>query len=118
SHWCWYVCDREPLAVAVAATNYAIEGVTGEWAHLVCSSSRYAQSLPEAQRKSGMRWLRAHARYDDAHPWEALEIVGTILGAHPNAREVRAIHSALQRSYDYMLCTLEDCLAAVHAGAA
>jgi pyrroloquinoline quinone (PQQ) biosynthesis protein C len=118
SHWCWYVCDREPLAVAVAATNYAIEGVTGEWAHLVCSSDRYAESLPEAQRKSGMRWLRAHARYDDAHPWEALEIVGTILGAHPNAREVRAIHSALQRSYDYMLYTLEDCLAPAHADAA
>ena len=111
SHWCWYVCDREPLAVAVAATNYAIEGVTGEWAHLVCSSDRYAKSLPEEQRKSGMRWLRAHARYDDAHPWEALEIVATLLGAHPNGREVRAISSALQQSYDYMRYTLEECLA-------
>lgn len=111
SHWCWYVCDRESLAVAVAATNYAIEGVTGEWAHLICSSDRYAASLPEDRRKSGMRWLRAHARYDDAHPWEALEIVATILGARPSAREARAVRSALKRSYDYMLYTLDDCMA-------
>lgn len=109
-HWCWYVCDREPLAVAMAATNYAIEGVTGEWAHQVCSGDRYAQSLPEARRKSGMRWLRAHARYDDSHPWEALEIVATLLGSHPGAREIGAIRSAILCSYDYMLCTLEDCL--------
>lgn len=113
SHWCWYVCDREPLAVAMVATNYAVEGVTGEWAHLVCSSDCYAQSLPEEKRKSGMRWLRAHARYDDAHPWEALEVVATLLGAHPGAREIRTIRSALQRSYDYMLYTLEDCMADV-----
>lgn len=114
-HWCWYVCDREPLAVAVAATNYAIEGVTGKWAHLV-STERYAQSLPEEKRKSGMRWLRAHARYDDAHPWEALEIVATILGAHPSARDVAIVHAAVQRSYEYMRFTLEDCLAEVEPG--
>ena len=110
SHWCWYVCDREPLAVAVAATNYAIEGVTGEWAHLICSSQRYAESLPAEKRKSGMRWLRAHARYDDAHPWEALEIVATILGAHPGSREIQAVRRALQRSYEYMRFTLDDCM--------
>lgn len=111
SHWCWYVCDRGTLAVAMAATNYAIEGVTGEWAHLVCSSDRYAESLPEAKRKSGMRWLRAHARYDDAHPWEALEVIATILGGHPSAADSGRIRSALQESYEYMRYTLEDCLA-------
>jgi pyrroloquinoline quinone (PQQ) biosynthesis protein C len=111
SHWCWYVCDRDSLAIAIAATNYAIEGVTGEWAHLVCSSDRYAQSLPQERRKSGMRWLRAHAHYDDAHPWEALEIVATILGAHPGATEVGNVRAALRRSYEYMRLTLEDCLA-------
>ena len=109
-HWCWYVCDRDSLAIAIAATNYAIEGVTGEWAHLVCSSDRYAQSLPQERRKSGMRWLRAHAHYDDAHPWEALEIVATILGAHPSATEIGKVRAALRRSYEYMRLTLEDCL--------
>ena len=110
AHWCWYICDRGPLAEAVAATNYAIEGVTGEWAQLVCSSSRYADSLPPDKRKAGMRWLRAHARYDDSHPWEALEIIASMLGSDPGAREVAAIHTAIRRSYDYMRITLDDCM--------
>jgi pyrroloquinoline quinone (PQQ) biosynthesis protein C len=58
-----------------------------------------------------MRWLRAHARYDDSHPWEALEIVTTLLGADPDSREIEAIHTAIQRSYDYMRILLDDCLA-------
>jgi pyrroloquinoline quinone (PQQ) biosynthesis protein C len=109
-HWCWYICDRGSLAEAVAATNYAIEGATGEWAHLVSSSDRYASSLPEETRKAGLRWLRAHAHYDDSHPWEALEIVASILGARPGSREVQAVHTAIRRSYDYMRITLDDCL--------
>lgn len=111
SHWCWYICDHGSLAEAVAATNYAIEGATGEWARLVCSSDRYAASLPEEKRKIGMRWLRAHARYDDSHPWEALEIVCSLLGAHPHPREVDGVHTAIRRSYDYMRITLDDCIA-------
>jgi pyrroloquinoline quinone (PQQ) biosynthesis protein C len=112
-HWCWYICDRGSLAEAVAATNYAIEGATGEWAHWVCSSERYASSLPDEKRKPGMRWLRAHARYDDSHPWEALEIVASILGAHPPARDIEAIHTAIGLSYHYMRLTLDECLSDV-----
>jgi len=111
SHWCWFVCDRRPLAEAMAATNYAIEGATGQWAHFICSSERYAQSLPVAHRKSGMRWLRAHAKYDDAHPWEALEVVATLLGSDPTEEDVDAVRLAIRRSCDYMRLTLEDCLA-------
>lgn len=111
SHWCWFVCDRRALAEAMAATNYAIEGVTGQWAQVICSSERYAQSLPAAHRKSGMRWLRAHAKYDDAHPWEALEIVATLLGTDPPEEEIDAVRLAIRRSCDYMRLTLEDCLA-------
>src|SRR5579885_1799241 len=111
AHWCWYVCDRGSLAEAVAATNYAIEGATGEWAQLVCSSDRYAGSLPEGKRKSGMRWLRAHARYDDSHPWEALEIVASLLGSNPSSRDTEAILAAIRSSYDYMRITLDDCMA-------
>ena len=113
AHWCWYICDRGSLAEAIAATNYAIEGATGEWAQLVCSSDLYAGSLPDEKRKSGMRWLRAHARYDDTHPWEALEIVASILGESPGLREVEAIQAAIRRSYEYMRITLDDCLADV-----
>lgn len=113
AHWCWYICDRGSLAEAIAATNYAVEGATGEWAQLVCSSDRYAGSLPEEKRKSGMRWLRAHARYDDSHPWEALEIVTALLGANPSLRDIEPVHAAIRRSYDYMRITLDDCLVGV-----
>jgi pyrroloquinoline quinone (PQQ) biosynthesis protein C len=111
AHWCWYICDRGSLAEGLAATNYAIEGATGEWAQLVCSSDRYAGSLAQESRKSGMRWQRAHARYDDSHPWEALEIVAALLGANPGSRDVEAIQAAIRRSYDYMRITLDDCMA-------
>ena len=68
SHWCWYVCDRASLAVAIAATNYAVEGATGEWSCVVCSKTTYAESLPAHLRAPAMRWLRVHAEYDDTHP--------------------------------------------------
>lgn len=118
SHWCWYICDRGPLAEAIAATNYAIEGVTGEWAQLVCSSDRYADSLAPEKRKAGMRWLRAHARYDDSHPWEALEIIASLLGTEPSTQNAEAVHTAIRRSYDYMRITLDDCMADVDTLAA
>ena len=57
-----------------------------------------------------MRWLRAHAHYDDSHPWEALEIVASILGADPAPREIAGIRAAIRRSYEYMRITLDDCL--------
>jgi pyrroloquinoline quinone (PQQ) biosynthesis protein C len=59
-----------------------------------------------------MKWLRAHARYDDSHPWEALEIVATLLGADPGSRDIEGVHAAIQRSYDYMRILLDDCMAA------
>ena len=107
SHWCWYVCDRASLAVAIAATNYAVEGVTGEWSCLICSQPTYSESLPVAIRGPAMRWLRIHAEYDDAHPWEALEIVATLLGHSPTDEEVDAIRRAIRSTYIYFAMGLD-----------
>ncbi len=101
AHWCWYVCDRASLAVAIAATNYAVEGSTGEWACIVCSKSTYAESLPEEIRGPATRWLRLHAEYDDTHPWEALEIVATLLGNAPRPAEIEAVRRAIRSTYFY-----------------
>jgi pyrroloquinoline quinone (PQQ) biosynthesis protein C len=111
SHWCWHTCERDPLAAAMAATNYAIEGATGEWACLVCSSSAYELGFAPEARKQAMKWLRVHAEYDDTHPWEALEIIATVLGTQPHSRDVDAVHSCIRKSYDYMRMTLDECLA-------
>lgn len=112
AHWCWYVCAQPSLAVGVAATNYAVEGATGEWACRVCSTDRYASSFPESCRVSAMRWLRVHAEYDDTHPWEALDIVATLMGVEPSEADVDAIRSAVRTSYNYMELAVDGVLRA------
>ena len=116
SHWCWYVCDRASLAVAIAATNYAVEGATGEWSCVVCSKTTYAESLPAHLRAPAMRWLRVHAEYDDTHPWEALEIVATLLGHAPPVTEIDRVRRAVRSSYVYMEMALDQAMAAMMHG--
>jgi pyrroloquinoline quinone (PQQ) biosynthesis protein C len=111
SHWCWHTCERDPLAAAMAATNYAIEGVTGEWAYLVCSSTAYELGFAPEIRKQAMKWLKVHAQYDDTHPWEALEIIATILGTDPRPCDIEGVRSRISKSYEYMCMTLDKCLA-------
>lgn len=110
SHWCWHTCERDPLPAAMAATNCAIEGATGEWAALVCSSGVYESGFPEPVRKNAMKWLRVHAHYDDTHPWEALEIVATLMGHRPASRDIAGVRDGLRKSYEYMRMMFDDCL--------
>jgi len=117
AHWCWYVCQRRPLPVAIAATNYAVEGVTGEWASLVCSRDTYARSLPEKSRAAAIRWLRLHAQYDDTHPWEALEIVATLMGCNPPLEMVKEVERAIRSSYIYFETGLDHAMATLLHGA-
>lgn len=116
AHWCWYVSDQASLAVAVAATNYAIEGATGEWSCLVCSKTTYADSLPAELRTSATRWLRVHAEYDDTHPWEALDIVATLLGDSPSPAMVDEVRRAIRTSLAYMAMALDHALVAAVPG--
>lgn len=109
SHWCWRSSHVDTLAVGMAATNYAIEGVTGEWASFVCSTGEYAEGFEESTRKASMRWLHMHAKYDDMHPWEALQIVTSLLGAHPSAHDVYAVERAVSMSYRYFKLSLDEC---------
>ena len=115
SHWCWHTCERDTLAAAMAATNYAIEGVTGDWATLVCSRTTYADTFDPLVRAKAMKWLKLHAHYDDTHPWEALEIICTIMGTDPTQRGVNLIRSSVLKSYEYMRVTLDHCMSAERA---
>ncbi|BBR52904.1 MULTISPECIES: TenA family transcriptional regulator [Pseudomonas] len=112
--WCWRVCATESLALSMAATNYAIEGATGEWAALVCSTDTYALSFPEDIRKRAMKWLKMHAQYDDAHPWEALEIICTLAGEHPTPGLRAELRRTICKSYDCMFLFLERCMQLEH----
>lgn len=99
ANWCLDVSANETLAAGIAATNYAVEGTTGECANLVYKSDQYAASFPKESRNASLRWLKLHAAYDDEHPWEALEIVCTLLGESPSALEVAHIKECIRRSY-------------------
>ena len=50
SHWCWKSSNADPLHASMAATNFAVEGVSGEWSTLLCSRDTLAQSYPESIR--------------------------------------------------------------------
>lgn len=68
-------CARGSLAEGIAASNWAIEGITGVWTQQVVEPFR-AYSADGARIDAGsMMWLKAHSRYDDVHPVEALEII-------------------------------------------
>lgn len=116
AHWCWHVSDHASLPVAIAATNYAVEGATGEWSCVVCSKPDYAASLPEAVRGPATRWLRVHAEYDDTHPWEALDIVATLLGHAPAVTDIDAVRRAVRSSYGYMAMALDGAMRALEHG--
>ncbi|WP_217450734.1 TenA family transcriptional regulator [Vogesella oryzae] len=110
SHWCAHCCSNSELLLAIAATNYAIEGATGEWSQYVCAAGRYEASLPEASRKRTMKWLKVHAHYDDDHPWEALEIICTLAGTQPARQLQQQLQAAICKSYSYMELILDQCL--------
>ncbi len=115
AHWCEEISSRGSLAASVAAVNYAIEGATGEWSQRVFDSQKYADSFPAHRRVGSLRWLQLHAAYDDTHPWEALEIVCTLLGTAPTADQVAHLAECIQRSYVGMRVSLESCCSQVSA---
>ncbi|MBN8895784.1 MAG: TenA family transcriptional regulator [Rhodanobacter sp.] len=110
ANWCEDVSKRDTLAAGIAATNYAVEGATGEWSQLIYESQRYAERFPEKSRAGTLRWLQLHAAYDDTHPWEALEIVCTLMGTEPAADEVAHIGECIKRSYTSMRILADRCV--------
>ncbi|MEA3119718.1 MAG: hypothetical protein QOI13_2988 [Paraburkholderia sp.] len=110
SHWCWKSGNADRLAASIAAINYAIEGITGEWSTFVCSSDAYALSFAPTIRRKAMRWLSLHAHYDDEHPWEALDIVATLLGNAPDANEIYEVQRSIEMSFEYYKIGLDCCL--------
>jgi pyrroloquinoline quinone (PQQ) biosynthesis protein C len=76
SDWLWYINARGTLAEAVAATSYAIEGVTGDISRKILPALAHYEGRPGTQiEKRTWTWMREHAKYDDDHPKIALEII-------------------------------------------
>jgi len=76
SDWIWYINAKGSLAEAVAATSFAIEGVTGDLSRAVLKGfEAYGSRDGVRMSPRTSRWFRNHAKYDDEHPRIALEVV-------------------------------------------
>jgi pyrroloquinoline quinone (PQQ) biosynthesis protein C len=74
--WLWYINTKGSLAEAVAATSFAIEGVTGDAARKIAAGFEAYRGRPGVDMgPKTYKWMREHVQYDDEHPKIALEIV-------------------------------------------
>jgi pyrroloquinoline quinone (PQQ) biosynthesis protein C len=107
THWLWSVNTQGTLAEGVAATNYAIEGVTQDIAKLMLKGFPHYEGVEGVHLdKKVYWWAEAHARYDDLHPAQALEIMK--LYATTKELEQKVMFAA-RRSLEYLLMALETC---------
>ncbi|HYT70838.1 MAG TPA: iron-containing redox enzyme family protein [Gemmatimonadales bacterium] len=65
------MCRAAPFGPAVSATNYAVEGV----AQKISEKALRGLAKNEKIGPRGRWWLEEHAKYDDEHPIQALEII-------------------------------------------
>ena len=94
-------CGRSAgFAEAVAATNYAVEGVAQR------ISEKALRGLSKNQRigPRGRWWLEEHAKYDDEHPVHALEIIKSCVA---NGDAVPGVITAAAHSLDLMRVSME-----------
>jgi pyrroloquinoline quinone (PQQ) biosynthesis protein C len=106
--WLWYVNAKGTLSEAVAATSFAIEGVTGDLARKVIAGFESYRGTPGVEMSAKTyKWMREHVRYDDEHPKIALEVIKryavtermqsrAMLAAK---RSLQLLHLALDTSY-------------------
>lgn len=116
NHFLWHVNQRASIAEGIAATNLAIEWATGDWTRSVVKGMRiYAERGEMVLDRRTMAWLRAHAHYDDAHPYEAMELVKRLCG--DDAVLQQKCFKAARRGMEYYLLALDDCHATALAPA-
>jgi pyrroloquinoline quinone (PQQ) biosynthesis protein C len=107
THWLWSITNRGSFVEAVAATNYAIEGVTqGIASIMVKGFARYQGKEGVCLDKRAYYWMEAHSSYDDVHPYEALEIIKR----HATSPEIQHhTKRSAQRSLEYLAIALDRC---------
>lgn len=110
NHYLWDCGRRSSLEEGLAATNIAIEWATGEWSRSVYEGMKKYQKRGEANAsRRTLAWLRAHAAYDDMHPYEAMELIRLICCTED--QQDRALVAAIEGMDLYKLA-LDECLLA------
>lgn len=107
THWLWSINTQGTLAEAVAATNYAIEGITKDIAIVTVKGFPHYEGVDgiHLERKAYW-WMEAHAKYDDLHPQQALEIIKLYATTKELQNKVTFV---TRRSLEYMLMAFETC---------
>ena len=108
NHYLWDINFRGGLAESIAATNLAIEWATGDWTRQVYKGVESYTSNPDVSIDSRtLAWLRAHAHYDDLHPYEAMELIKRLCD-HDPVLQLKAFHAA-QQGLEYYALALDEC---------
>ena len=108
NHYLWHINLRGDLAESLAATNLAIEWATGDWSVQVYKGiEHYTQYSEVSISKRSMAWLRAHAHYDDLHPYEAMELIKMLCQGEPELQQ--KAFKAAKDGLAYYLMALDDC---------
>ena len=106
THWLWSINAQGSLAEAVGATNYAVEGVTQGIARLTLKGFPHYAEMPNMQLgRKAYAWMQNHARYDELHPVQALQVMKLYT---TKDLEEKVIFAA-RRSLEYLLMALEGC---------
>ncbi|EDY86498.1 TENA/THI-4 family [gamma proteobacterium HTCC5015] len=107
NHFLWNMGAHGSLEEGLAATNLAVEWATGEWSQQVAKGiRRYTEHDTITINRRTEAWLRAHAAYDDEHPYEAMELIKRT--ATTDDARTRAFKAA-QRGLEYYILALDDC---------
>ncbi len=105
----WSSCQSGPLAVGVAASNWAIEGVTGVWSRAVAEPFRGYAAQGYRVDSTSMMWLNAHARYDDVHPEEALEALKLYVDDRGGRRgDIDTVKDAARRALELFATAVDS----------
>lgn len=108
NHFLWNINTRASLCESLAATNLAIEWATGDWSSRVYKGIQAYTVHPEVSiNKRTIAWLRAHAHYDDLHPYEAMELIKRLTDGSP-ALQQRAFNAA-KEGLAYYEMALDAC---------
>lgn len=107
NNYLWRICTHGSLAEGMGASNFAVEGATGEWTKNVQGGLEKYQNVPGIKiKRKTFEWVAAHASYDDRHPYEALEIIK----AYATTREEQEkVKQATKRALEYYAIALEAC---------
>ncbi|MCA1593569.1 MAG: iron-containing redox enzyme family protein [Acidobacteria bacterium] len=107
NNYLWRICTRGSLAEGISASNFAIEGPTGEWTKNVKEAFEKYRNVEGLRiNERTLEWIQAHASYDDKHPVEALEIIKSFATSKEEQEKVKY---AAKRALEYYALALDAC---------